>query len=306
MGIVHYNGLHWSNPVVDTAAGNQYNAGQGFSSAFVLASCNIDFNGYSTRENSWKSVCSWIQNNGRRKGEIVLRLYWPGTGNFAGAMNGDPGSTLGQQFYSQIVKPAVQNYGIRNFQVLNELNLEYSKSPSQLAGDMYNIAYFIKHQAALDKIGLVYLGFPGPGGGVTDPNSTDWNNYWNNYSGTITKGTDQGSAYNWFGVHAYGFTVDELLNKMNGQYDSLSGKFPGYPMRWTEYSINQNPVSVDYSGRAGACKLAIQGFKNHVEKRSGADVWSVFYYIAYNSEASYNLVSDNSHLDPAATLASTF
>lgn len=321
MGLMRYNGLHWDSPVGSTPQ-SQYSAGQQFSMAFIIASATISFAGCSTQASSaWQNQCTWINQNGTRTGEIVVRLYWPPNG----CMDGDPGSTLGQAFYNQIVAPAIDNFGIRNFQVLNELNVEYesSKSRQQLAGDMYNIAYWIKHLAVQNNKGLVYLGFPGPGGTSMNPSNADWANYWNAYKPIILQSTDQGNAYNWLGVHAYANNHTDLTNLMNSQYDSLIGIFPNYPHRWTEYGIPLDgggycslpcTNATAFQNRANDCKTAIQSFKQHVEGGSGPDVWAVCYYIAYDSNAAaqgnadtrYELVLNNSNLGPAQTLAGAF
>lgn len=164
-----YNGLHWNNgpsgngPV--SSAEPQYTAGQGFSAMMISASADITYSypnpdpnapnktifvtsGY----NQWDTYCAWYQANAKRHGEIVVRLYWPTSSATMNALGGDPGPFLGNHFYDLIVKPAIVRFNIRNFQVLNELNVEYEqyKSPSQIAGDMYNLAYWIKHRAAND------------------------------------------------------------------------------------------------------------------------------------------------------------
>lgn len=181
MGRVHYNGLHWNVGGTGGDAKPQYTSGQQFSSAFVLAKGNITYAAntgrtYSTSYNGWQDVCSWLKNNTSRTGEIVLRLYWPAaTSSTFNPMEGYPGASLGQQFYSQIVQPAIDLFGIRNFQVLNELNIEYEpyKTRTALRGDMYNIAWWIKHLAVQNNRGFVNLGFPGPGGMPTqDPAGT--------------------------------------------------------------------------------------------------------------------------------------
>jgi len=139
MGSVYYNGLHWNVVGPADSPRPQYTAGQQFSAAMVLASGNSTFGGSSTGCNGWEEICSWIRANTSRTGEIVLRLYWKSGYTLAG----DPGPTLGQKFSSEIVQPAIDQFGIRNFQVLNELNLEYepSKARSSLKNDMYNIAW---------------------------------------------------------------------------------------------------------------------------------------------------------------------
>ena len=157
---VLYNGLHWDNGLSgngpDSLAEPQYNAGQGFSAMTIPASADITYSypnpdpnapnptiyvtsGY----NQWDTYCRWYQATAKRQGEIVLRLYWLVSSATLNALGGDTGSFLGNQFYEKIVKPAIVRFNIRNFQVLNELNVEYEqyKSPSQIAGDMYNIAY---------------------------------------------------------------------------------------------------------------------------------------------------------------------
>lgn len=326
MATLHYNGLHWSSPLEDSN-GNltsppQYAAGQQFSMAFMLASATVSYAGCSTTASTdWQTACSWIKQNGTRTGEIALRLYWPA----GGCMDGDPGPTLGQAFYTYVVEPAIDNFGIRNFEVLNELNVEYepSKPRQQLAGDMYNIAWWIKHLVVQNNKGVVYLGFPGPGGSTMDPTSADWASYWNTYKPYILEQTDQGNAYNWLSVHAYEDNPAALTNMMNGQYDSLVGIFPNYPHRWTEYGIPldgggycslpcMNPTA--YQNRANDCRTAVQGFKQHVAGRSGPDVWAACYYIAYDSNAGaqggqdtrYELVLNNNTLGPAQTMAGAF
>ena len=155
---VLYNGLHWDNGPSgfgpDTLAEPLYNAGQGFSAMTIPASADITHS-YSNPNNptqmilvtsgynKWDTYCTWYQATAKRQGEIVLRLYWPVSSATLNALGGDTGSFLGNQFYEKIVKPAIVRFNIRNFQVLNELNVEYEqyKSPSQIAGDMYNIAY---------------------------------------------------------------------------------------------------------------------------------------------------------------------
>ncbi len=322
MGTVYYNGLHWCNPVGPSSQ-PQYTAGQQFSSAVMLAVGNISYSGCATGYNGWQEQCSWIRNNTGRTGEIILRLYWP-SGSCIGS---DPGQTLGTAFYNEIVQPAVVNFGIRNFQVLNELNVEYEtyKSRQALAGDMYNIAYWIKHLAQQNNLGLVYLGFPGPGTLATqDPASSDWNAYWDTYAPYITQTTDQGNAYNWLAVHAYEYSASGLAGRMEGQYNSLVGKFPGYPHRYTEYGIPLDGAGYcsplpcgdpnAYQARANDCSSAIATFRNYVQSQAGPDVYSVCYYIAYDSDAGsqdgadtrYELVLDNNNLGPAQTLAGTF
>lgn len=324
MGKVYFNGLHWNSPVDGPYAGTpqpQYNAGNGFASAFIIAAGNISYGNCSTAWNRWQDQCAWILQNGRRRSEIVLRLYWP-AGN---CMAGDPGPTLGQQFYYQIVEPAIDQFGIRNFQVLNELNIEYEpyKSRQQLGGDMFNIAWHIKHLSVTRNRGPVYLGFPGPGGDAANPATAAWHAYWDFYKTYITMGTEQGPAYNWLAVHAYEFSASGLYNRMKAQYDSLVSKLPQHPHRWTEYSI---PLDVycslpctdptKFQQRANDCRSAVLSFKNYVDTRQppGPDVWSVFYYLAYNSDAGsqagqdtrYELVLNNSNLGPAQTLANAF
>jgi hypothetical protein len=110
---------------------------------------------------------------------------------------------------------------------------------------------------------------------------------------------------------------------MQAQYDALRGKFPNYPHRWTEYGIPLDgagfcsvPCSnaTAFQNRANACKTAIQNFRSYVQARTGPDVWSTHYYLAYDSNASsqdgadtrYELVLNNSNLSPAQTLASAF
>lgn len=319
MGRVLYNGLHWNNPPsLDPTYGAQpqYKAGQQFSSAFVVALGDISYtdpsgNVYSTSYNGWQDIVKYINTSTSRTSEVVIRLYWP-QGN---AMNGNPGQTLGQQFYSKIVKPAVV-LGVHNFQVLNELNLEYSKynnDPGGLAGDMYNIAYWIKHQAQIDGIGNVYLGFPGPGGDIGNPSNSGWASYWNNFAAIIKQTTDQGNAYNWLGVHTYEFSGNGLQTRMTAQYDDLVNRFINYPHRYTEYSIPVSQFGGNYQNRANDLKTAIKNFKTHVETKnpSGPDVYSLFYYIAFSSggdDTTYNLVVDNNTTDlgPAQTLASAF
>jgi len=244
-------------------------------------------------------------------------------------MAGDPGPTLGQGFYNEIINPAVVNYGIRNFQVLNELNIEYEgcggKTRQQIGGDMYNIAYQIKTLAKRDNIGPVYLGFPGPGGAAADPASQAWKDYWDGYKYYLTLlVTDQGPAYNWLAVHCYETTPSPLDGRMRGQYLDLVGRITNYPMRWTEYGI---PLDPNYCSplpcndlnafllRADGCRDAIRSFKNWVETQGySADVYSVFFYLAYNSDpqsqanqdTKFELVRDNDNLQPAVDLASAF
>ena len=182
--------------------------------------------------------------------------------------------------------------------MLNELNLEYepSKARSLLKNDMYTIAWWIKHLAIQNNRGWVYLGFPGPGGLPTqDPVGSAWNSYWDDYGSTITQGTEQRSAYNWLAVHCYEFSASGLAGRMQAQYDSLRGKSPNYPHRWTEYGIPLDgagfcsvPCSnaIGFQNRANACKTAIQNFRSYVQARTGPDVWSTHYYLAYDSNAS--------------------
>lgn len=319
MGRVLYNGLHWNNPPTTDANGAlpQYTSGQQFSAAFVLAEGDVTYSNpagqvFSTSYNHWQDVVNQIKQikNGRT-GEIVIRIFWPQ----GAAMDGDPGQKLGQQFYSTIVAPAV-SLGVTNFQVLNELNLEYTKyssNPSGLAGDMYNIAYWIKHEAKINGIGNVYLGFPGPGGDTGNPSNAGWASYWNNFSSAIKQLTDQGNAYNWLGVHTYEFSGNGVQNRMIAQYDDLISRFPNYPHRYTEYSIDIGQFGGNYQNRANDLKTAIQNFRTHVQTKNpaGPDVYSLFYYLGYYTggmDSVFNLVPDNNpnDLGPAQTLASAF
>jgi hypothetical protein len=342
MGRLYYNGLHWNSGGDIYSPGPQYTAGNQFSSAFVIAMGNITYQpdpnktAWKTFYNGWADVCFWIQQHAFRTQEIVLRIYWipalpsvtPTPKPDDNPMLGDPGQSLGNQFYDTIVKPAVVNFGIRNFQVLNELNLEYQqqytgKTPQQLGGDMYNIAWWIKHRAQSENLGTIYLGFPGPGGNAGNPADPAWSPYWDTYKPYITQGTEQGAAYNWLAPHAYD-TPTNLATRMRDQYNSLVSKFSTYPHRWTEYGIpldNYNcalpcPDLSKFQARANDCRTAILNFKNYVETRSpaGPDVWSVFNYLAFDSSANaqagqdtrYELVHDNNNLGPAQTLANAF
>lgn len=333
MGRVIYNGLHWNVGSDNTTTRPQFNAGQGFSAAHVLAIGNITYTAssgrsYSTSYNGWKEVCDWIRNNQKRSGEIVLRLFWPRASSSSfNLLEGDPGATLGQGFYNQIIQPAIDLFGIRNFQILNELNIEYEqyKTRSTLSGDMYNIAWWIKRLAVQNNRGVVYLGFPGPGGiTAQDPAGTAWAAYWDGYKANITKSTDQGSAYNWLGVHTYEYSADALVGRMQAQYDSLQNRIPNYPHRYTEYGISLDGAgwcptlpctnASAFQSRADALKSAIQRFKSYVDARTGPDVWSVHNYIAYDTgsgqqdgaDTRFELVLNNNNLGPAQTLASAF
>ena len=311
MGRLHHNGLHWNSPV-GSSPQPQYTAGQQFASAFILAAGDISCCGGLSFSNGWQDQVSWIRQNTTRTGEIVLRLFWP-AGN---TLQGDPGQALGQAFYSAIVEPAIDQFGIRIFQVLNEMNLEYEldKPRSALAGDMANIAAWIKHEAQVHGRGGVSLGFPGPGGSPGDPADPEWNNYWNGYASAITHTTEQGPAYDWLAPHAYEFSGDGLANRMKAQYNSLAGKFPGRPHRCTEYSIPLEQFGGNFQDRATACRNAIRSLKSHVDSRNGPDVPSVFYYLAFDSDAPsqagldarYELVADNTALEPAQILAGAF
>ena len=320
MGTVKYNGLHWNNPQDDTTPRPQFKAGNQFSAAMVNAIGSILSNGVSTSENNWKNVVSWLKSSElTRMQDIVLRLYWRGTGSDRGVLNGADISNLANQFYEQIVRPAIDTYGIRNFQVLNELNLEYNTPPAQLAEDMYTLAYFIKQRANDEGRGWVYLGFPGPGGDVADarnPVGSGWNAYWDNYTATITaanRPTAQGPAYNWLGVHAYSSQWDWLRDIMIAQYNNLATRFPSLPLRYTEYSIPQIQGQVQHVNRAGACKNSILALKTHMDSKNppGPDVYSVCYWIAFSSppnpnDPDYQLVPNDSDVSAASLLAGAF
>lgn len=289
----------------------------------VVAHGDIAARAYTTGYNGWREICDWINNNTRRPFELVIRLYWQ-TGTNKDAMNGDIGATLGQQFYQQIVQPSCDQ-GITHFQVLNELNEEYTKPRSELAGDMYNIAWWIKHLAAQDNH-TVQLGFPGPGGGALDPANAQWAEYWNGYKGIITKATEHGPAYDWLAVHCYENSPSGLDGRMRGQYNWLSKKFPNYPLRWTEYGIPLFPhyhhdehfPCMDpnkFKDRANDCASAIRSFRAWIAQQRGPDVMSVHYYLAgyqnypgaqQGQPTRFALVMDNNNLEPAQTLADTF
>lgn len=265
------------------------------------------FFGGSTSQNRWQDVCSWINSSGNRHNEIVLRLYWP-AGN---TLQGDPGAALGQEFYNKIIKPAIQNYGIRNFQVLNELNVEYEPhySRSKIGGDMVNMAYRIKELAASEGMGAVYLGFPGPGGDALD--GPNFEKYWQDYRPYIKWSTPWGYAYNWLAVHSYP-TGQSLSDLMQYQYWWLNGNIGELPLRYTEYSIPI--VSGDYYARADQCRQAIINLRNYASDKPWVDIWAVFYYLAFDSDAAaqdnvdgrYELVADNGNLTPAQHLANAF
>ncbi len=311
MGTLHHNGLHWNSPVASSAR-PQYTAGRQFASAFILAAGDISCCGGQSFANGWQDQVNWILQNTSRTGEIVLRLFWP-AGN---TLQGDPGQELGQAFYHAIVQPAIDVFGIRIFQVLNEMNLEYEpdKPRSALAGDMANIAFWIKHEAHVHGRGGVSLGFPGPGGDPGNPTHPGWNNYWNGYASAITNITEHGPAYDWLAPHAYEFSDAGLADRMKAQYDSLAGRFPGRPHRCTEYGIPLEQFRGSFHERAAACRNAIRSLKHHVESRPGPDVPSVFYYLAFDSDAPsqagldarYELVADNADLGPAQILADAF
>lgn len=293
---VRFNGLHWSNPG-STAAGSVYKAGQQFAAAFVLA---LPDNG-----NDWGGQIKWIKANTSRTNDIVIRLYW-------GQHTLPSAQTLGTKFYNQIVKPAVETYDVRNFQVLNEINLEYEAdiSRSQLVTYMDNLAAQIKGLAQQDGVGPVYLGFPGPGGDsrlgdkdITNPpkNLAGWNAFWDSYASAINK------WYDWLGVHTYEFSGSAIQSKMIAQYDSLAAKFPSKLQRYTEYGAPVSRWGGNYQSRANDLSNVLRGFKQHVEGlAAGPDVWSVFYYIASPSgDPDYEL-TQNGDLGPASTLANTF
>ncbi len=293
---VFYNGLHWSNPG-STAAGLVYKAGQQFSAALVLA---LPDNG-----NDWANQISWIKANTNRTGDIVIRLYWE-------QHILPDAKTLGTKFYNQIIKTAVQQYGVRDFQVLNELNLEYEKElpRQQLATYMSNLATQIKELARQDGIGPVYLGFPGMGGDsrlgaadISDPstNLVGWNNYWDSYANAINTG------YDWIGVHTYEFSQSKIQNKMIAQYDNLATKFPAKMQRYTEYGGPVSRWEGNYFKRANELSNALKGFKSHVENQTaGPDVRSVFYYIANPSNDPEFELTQNGELGPAIILANAF
>jgi hypothetical protein len=293
---VRYNGLHWSNPG-SSEAGLVYKAGQQFSAALVLA---LPDNG-----NDWQSQLSWIKANTNRTGDIVVRLYWE--------QNSLPDArTLGTKFYNQIVKVAVNQYAIRDFQVLNELNIEYEKNipRSQLAAYMSNLAAQIKGLAQQDGIGPIYLGFPGMGGDsrlgtadISDPstNLAGWNAYWDSYASAIN------TWYDWLGVHTYEFSQLKVQNKMIAQYDNLAVKFPLKLQRYTEYGGPVSRWGGSYQRRATELSNALKGFKSHVEAlNTGPDVQSVFYYIANPSNDPEFELTQGHDLAPAAILANTF
>lgn len=318
MANLYYNGLHWCSPVDNSrwqTPQPQYNAGQGFSSAFVVAGANMGpYFGGQTFQNRWQDVCGWINTSGDRPNETVLRLFW-GSGQ---TLAGDPGPTLGQDFYYHIVKPAVQNYGIRNFQVLNELNIEYESagySRSKLGGDMVNIAYRIKQLAASEGIGPIYLGFPGPGGTPDKLQGAVWEQYWLDYLPYIKWNTPWGYAYNWLAPHTYEFSSQGLYNVMSYQYWWLNANVGELPLRFTEYGIPIESIpNQDRYSRANGYRQAILNLKNYAAGKPWVDIYGVYCYLAYNSDAGsqdgadgrYELVISNSDLSPASHLAGAF
>lgn len=324
MANFYFNGLHWVSPVDNAPMHNPraqqvYNAGQGFNGAFIIADEAIDTGG---NPNNWRDAIDWVYHSAKRSSEIVLRLQM----NVANPPNpctlGD-GVTLGKKFYRKIVKPAIQLYNIRQFSVLNELNVDFQScgDPLQIAGIMYNIAYHIKAQAAADQLLPVFLGFPSIGGFENNPlgNVQAWDDYWSAYSGTITAFITpvQDRAYNWLSVHMEGEArgPDSLTLLLQATYDDLNRKFPGLPHRYTEYGIplsfygqglDPESESPETTTRIEDMATALLRFRNYVRNANGVDVYAMHAYISGRSDEGalgsiYNIAPKR-----APTLANVF
>ena len=230
----------------------------------------------------------WIKNNARRTSETVLRLYWPCANTNCNPDTPGPcnlpgtGPELADIYYDLIVDKAVRRFGIRNFQILNELNLEYEPTCGTrtiIGGYMYNVAYHLKRRAVQAGTYPIYLGFPGSGGSkFSDPN---WGPYWNDYKTFITRPLDfvADFAYNWLAVHVYGISEAECEQNLIGAYDDLRVRIPQYPHRYTEWSIPN-----DVPNRAAAMASALRGFRNHVLNQNDVDVYALHAYISRISD----------------------
>lgn len=323
MANVYRNGLHWCNPVTtsnNAIAQRVYNnidtsgnsVGPGFNAALIVADTGKETVGGTSNE--WNAAANWVYYNAKRPSEIVLRLYWPCMNTPTGKppcnvgivgsycdLRGS-GPELADIFYDNIVDTAVRAYSIRNFQVLNELNVEYEGTcgdRNTLSGFMYNLAYRLKRRAYDAGTYPIYLGFPGPGGATLAPGDSEWVAYWEAYKSTITHPLDfvNDYAYNWLAVHVYtsnpppsGVTWEsQMEQRLKTAYDDLRFRIPNYPHRYTEWSIQNADTT-----RITDMVTALGRFHNYVLGVTGTnavDVYALHAYSSRQTESTYNIIA---------------
>lgn len=268
---VPLNGLHWQNPfdVNSPTAREQVNQGSGFGSVLILSPAGPPGNPDPSETNIY-----WLEYNMKcRPGvsfneAVIVRLFWP-----QGSLPGDPASLASQW---QPFIQWCQGQGVYNFQVLNELNIEYNgllwnpTNPNYMSG----LAQALRQQNPSYPL---YLGFPGPGGVKNpqyniDPGSANWNTYWGDYASTIN------SWYDNIALHAYaapasGATLQSLKDSTYAQATDVRSRFPTRPQRFTEYGItiynypggdtpqNRQQRANDY---AGFLNWARSGWNNYL------------------------------------------
>jgi hypothetical protein len=303
MANVFYNGLHWVSPV-DNAPGHNpraqqvYNAGQGFKGCLIIADWG---NG---NPNNWADAANFVKNNAKRPSEMVLRLFWPDARGQGSCNLPGTGPELATIFYNNIVDTAVRAYNIRNFVIMNELNLEYEGlcgGRVQLVGYMYNVAYHLKRQAHSAGTYPIYLGFPGPGG--VKFSDADWAAYWDAYKPTITQPLDfvGDYAYNWLSPHVYGLTRSECLANLKGAYNDLRSRIPRWPQRYTEWSIPKSDAN-----RIPDMVTVLQKFRAFVQGIDDVDVYALHAYISGRSNAAAGGTDYNITISEGEQLANVF
>jgi hypothetical protein len=283
------NGLHLANEIKDPLLQlAQLSVGKGFNGALLIASAEIVYNGWQIGKNDWERTARLLYFN--KLPEVVIRLYLP-IGKYLG---GNPGEGLAKQFYSKIIEPAMRLYGVKHFQVLNELDIEYEgyKDRAQLSGDMYNLAYHIKALAKKDSLSPL-LGFPAGGGLSMQPESPQWSEYWNNYRIAV-------QMYDWIGVHAYGYSVKDLRETINGQVKYLTQNFPDHAIKYTEYGVPLSSYNNYYNRAKDLANMVFQ-----LSKSLPRQVESFYYFVASGSGwEDFDLINDETlDLTPARYLA---
>ena len=255
------NGLHWQSPVDLNSLGSraQVNACTvGFGSVLILSHSWWNPGGAQDYSNSEANIY-WLERNracnagGASFNEVVItRLYYPQQG--LPGFPSDPGQLAAQ--WGPFIQWC-QGQGVYNFVVLNEPDLEYNGQLWPVTADSQS--YMTGLAQALRSQGLpgypVYLGFPGPSGNIP-PGGQYWAPYWTGYRDVIL------NNYNNLAPHIYGQSDTGLENAAAAAYADLTGWFPNFPIRYTEYGIPLN--SPNLGGAPGNRVVRAQMYGNFV------------------------------------------
>lgn len=247
------NGLHWQNPpaLTSDAEAQMRAGGVGFGSTLILF---IGDSSQPTWNPSTDPTCqaiTWLASPGnlncdvRSKGvafnEIVIVRLW----YFQASQQQLP---TDPEVLAARWGPFIrwcQTQGVSNFQVLNELNMEYDGSlgASPALWHPVNPGYMQQLATDLRAQGTpgqnLWLQFPGPGGNVNQAvlPPSDWDTYWSGYADTINNYYD-GLALHVYPANASPTPGQALIRATHANLEDVTSRFSTKYQRITEYGIS--------------------------------------------------------------------